>query len=131
MEMEIEINNNEISSSKSDEKIHKNRNTVPSKLKLNTLNMECFLNILDHLDCQTLMNLSHVNDQFRANVYAYEHIFKSKLFELEEFVDVSFIFSNQSINFFHLKRIEVSKSLTSLQQQQQQQSSNYSFPPPK
>lgn len=91
MDIKIEINNNEITSSKCGKKSRKNHNVISSKLRLDTLNMECFLNILDHLDSQTLMNLSHVNEQFRANVFAYESIFKSKLFEIAEFVDVSFI----------------------------------------
>lgn len=56
---------------------------------LTSLNMECFLMILDYLDSKTLMDLCEASDQFRKNICFYKHILSRKLFEIDEFVDVS------------------------------------------
>lgn len=59
------------------------------KYTLETIDLECFLLILDHLDSSSLMKLCQVNDQFQSNVFSYKHILSSKLFKIDEFVDVS------------------------------------------
>lgn len=90
MNFEIEINNNEISSKCNNcNRKHDVNVANCTELKLDTINMDCFLNILDHLDWISLLDLSDVNEQFRTNIFAYEHIIKSKRFEIEEFIDVS------------------------------------------
>lgn len=90
--MEIDSNNNNKTLVKTARNTHKCRDKIATgaDLTLETLNMECFLMIVDHLDSQSLMDLCDVNEQFEANICAYEHIFKSKLFEVDEFIDVSF-----------------------------------------
>lgn len=88
--MEVDSNNNK-KLVKHDRNTHKRRDNIDDdpKLTLDTLNIDCFLMILDHLDSQSLMSCCDVNKEFRANICAYEHIFKSKPFEMDEFVDVS------------------------------------------
>lgn len=60
------------------------------KLTLESMDLECSLLILDHLDSASLMELCQVNGQFRSNVLTYKHILSSKLFKIDEFVDVSY-----------------------------------------
>lgn len=103
MDFEIEINNNEISPyCKNRNREHHDKVANNFEFKLDTINMDCFLNILDQLDWCSLLDLSEVNEQFRAKIFTYEHIVKSKLFEIKEFIDVSL---SKSINIIHVLEV--------------------------
>lgn len=67
------------------------------KLTLESLNFGSFLMILDHLDSNSLMELCQVNSHFRNKVFVYKHILSNKLFEIDEFVDVSLILKKMNI----------------------------------
>lgn len=67
------------------------------KITLESLNFGSFLMILDHLDSNSLMELCQVNDHFKNKVFVYKHILSNKLFEIDEFVDVSLIFKKMNI----------------------------------
>lgn len=62
---------------------------VVEQLSLETINMECFLLILDRLDSNSLMELCGVSDNFRNNICLYQHILSNKLFKFDELDDVS------------------------------------------
>lgn len=92
--METTDSNNQNEIEQSDE-INNNESAIVCKtnenhkLKLESINLECFLLILDNLDSASLMELCQVNGQSRSNVLSYKHILSSKLFKIDEFVDVS------------------------------------------
>ncbi|XP_031622480.1 uncharacterized protein LOC116340236 isoform X2 [Contarinia nasturtii] len=84
--METDSNNN-VEIAKSDK-----TTTGDVKHTLDSLNLDCFLMILDHCDAWTLMNLCDVNQKFRNKVCAYKSIFASKLFDIDEYTEVEPIF---------------------------------------
>lgn len=84
--MQTDSNNNADVAAKA---VEKSAPVVDSTLA--ALNQDCFLQILDYLDAYSLMHLCQVNKQFQANICAYKHIFGSKLFDINEFDDVSVI----------------------------------------
>lgn len=81
-----------------------NKSANDAEITFDSLNLDTFLMILDHCDAQTLMNLCRINQEFRAKVCSYKHIFASKLFEVVDYDVVSdqqicYIF----VNFIYTK----------------------------
>lgn len=103
--MEIDSNNN-IEIVKTDEFVNESlfigtADEDNEKLTLESLNFGSFLMILDHLDSNSLMELCQVNDHFRNKVFVYKHILSKKLFEIDEFVDVSLILKKNKHFLLH------------------------------
>lgn len=99
-EMETDDNNNEYMMKTNFESSIVNGVVNDGKLTLESLDFGHFLSILDHLDANSLMELCKVNDQFRNKVFFYKHILGSKLFEIDEFVDVSSMEIEKRNSFF-------------------------------
>lgn len=90
--MDIDSNNNDLEMVNTNEFASKtsilNAIEDSTKLTLESLTLPSFLDILDYLDSDALMELCKVNNEFRKKTLLYKHILSSKLFEIAEFVDV-------------------------------------------
>lgn len=89
--MDTDSNNNNLEMANTKQFVSKTSivNSIDSrKLTLESLALPSFLDILDYLDSDALMELCKVNNEFRKKVLCYKHILSSKVFEIAEFVDV-------------------------------------------